>query len=396
MPATRISLGGVDASTSSHSRIPSNILIGENMNRTDCPQGHALLIGVANYKHICSLPAAILNDVNDVAATLASPSYCAYTPANVITLLDANATRAAVLKGLDELAARVGLDDTACVFFSGHGAVVGDPGNEDSVLMTVDTDLADINNTSISSDELVTALAQIKAKRLLVFIDACHAGGAAISKSLTDGKGQEFKSGYTQRTFAKLAVGSGRALMASCRADEESAVFKGARNSVFTTALLAGLRGAADKTASGFIKVFDLFTYVSEEVPKLIPGDQHPIFKADNLEVNFAVALSQGGTKTPWCRETTPTVQEKDSWQVLEKVLVDLYPFGPRDQEVWSRAGGDLSRLQNHPTGQAAWHAALRTLKQGGGGRSINFGSLLNAAKEDFSNHSQLTTLQSV
>lgn len=364
------------------------------MNPTGYPQGHALLIGVANYQQIPSLPAAILNDVNDVAATLSSPTYCAYAPANVITLLDGNATRAAVLKGLEELAARAGPDDTACVFFSGHGGVVGSPGNEDSVLVTVDSDLADIENTSISSDELAAALMQIKARRLLVFIDACHAGGAAISKSLTDGKGHELKSGYTQNTFAKLAVGSGRALMASCRADEVSAVFSGARNSVFTTALLAGLRGAADKTASGFIKVFDLFNYVSEEVPKLIPEGQHPIFKADNIEVNFAVALSQGGKKSPWSPETTPLAQEEASWSVLEEVLVELYPFGPRDQEVWSRAGGDLSLLQLHTTGRAAWHAALRTLKQGGGGRRINFGSLLRTAKEDFSSHPQLAMLK--
>lgn len=360
------------------------------MNPTSYPQGHALLIGVASYQQISNLPAAILNDVNDVAATLSSPQYCAYAPANVVTLLEANATRAAVLKRLDELAARAGPDDTACVFFSGHGAIVGNPGNEDSVLVTVDSDLADIENTSISSNELAAALAQIKAKRLLVFIDACHAGGAAISKRLTDGKGHEFKSGYAQNTFAKLAVGSGRALMASCRADEVSAVFAGARNSVFTTVLLAGLRGAADKEASGFIKIFDLFNYVSEEVPKLIPDNQHPIFKADNLEGNFAVALSQGGKKSP----RTPTVQEEAPWLKLEEILVELYPFGPRDQEVWSRAGGDLSRLQLHPTGQASWHAALRTLKQGGGGSSINFGSLLSTAKDDFSNHPQLAVLK--
>lgn len=135
--------------------------------------------------------------------------------------------------------------------------------------------------------------------------------------------------------------------------------------------------------------------YISEEVPKLIPDDQHPIFKADNLEGNFVVALSQGGKKSPNSPETTPTAQEKDPWSVLEEVLLELYPFGPRDQEVWSRAGGDLSRLQFHPTGQAAWHAALRTLRQGGGGgRSINFGSLLKAVKDDFSNHPQLAMLQ--
>lgn len=363
------------------------------MSSTGYPQGHALLIGVANYQQVSSLPAAILNDVNDVAATLSSPQFCAYDPANVVTLIDAGATRAAVLKGLDELVARAGPDDTVCVFFSGHGAVVGPPGNEDSVLVTVDSDLADIERTTINSNELAMVLAQIKAKRLLVFIDACHAGGAAISKGLTDGKGHEFKSGYTQNTFAKLAVGSGRALMASCRADEVSAVFTGARNSVFTTALLAGLRGAADTSASGFIKVFDLFNYVSEEVPKLAPYIQHPVFKADNLEGNFAVALNQGGKKSPYAPETKPTVQEDIPWSQLEDILVELYPFGPRDQEIWSRAGGDLSRLQLHSTGQAAWHAAIRTLKQGGGGKSINFGSLLSAAREDFSNHPQLARL---
>ncbi|WP_345817578.1 effector-associated domain EAD1-containing protein (plasmid) [Paraburkholderia sp. PREW-6R] len=173
-----------------------------------------------------------------------------------------------------------------------------------------------------------------------------------------------------------------------------SAVFIGARNSVFTTVLLAGLRGAADKSASGFIRVFDLFNYVSEEVPKLIPDDQHPIFKADNLEVNFPVALSQGGKKLPDSPDTMPTKHQDDPWTVLEAILVELYPFGPRDQEVWSRAGGDLSRLQIHSTSQAAWHAALRTLKQGGGGRRINFGSLLKTAKEDFSHHPQLAILQ--
>lgn len=105
-------------------------------------------------------------------------------------------------------------------------------------------------------------------------------------------------------------------------------------------------------------------------------------------------AGSQGGKKSPYSPETTATVQEEDPWSVLEEVLVELYPFGPRDQEVWSRTGGDLSRLQFHPTGQAAWHAALRTLKQGGGGWSINFGSLLRTAKGDFSNHPQLAMLQ--
>ena len=121
------------------------------MNTTSYPQGHALLIGVANYQKISSLPAAILNDVNDIADTLSSPSYCAYPAANVVTLLNESATRKAVLNELDELAARAGFADTVCVFFSGHGGVVGSLGDEDSVLATVDSDLADLETTSILS-----------------------------------------------------------------------------------------------------------------------------------------------------------------------------------------------------------------------------------------------------
>lgn len=368
------------------------------MTSTGYPQGHALLIGVANYQKISRLPSAVLNDANDVASTLVSPSYCGYPQSNVTVLLDEHATRASILDSLAELANRVTPDDTVCIFFSGHGGrFVGEQGNEGSVLATVDTDLDDIKNTSISSDELAHAFSQIKSKQLLVFIDACHAGGAAITKVLSDAKGNVLKSGFSQNTFEKLAAGTGRVLVASCREDEVSNVFKNARNSVFTTTLLDGLRGAADKDASGLIKVFDLFKYISDEVPRLVPDTQHPIFKADNLENNFAIALNQGGKKflAPSLQSTQPVNSNVQSeWGELERLIVELYPMGPEDEEIWSRAGGDLSRLQTRRSGQAAWHSAIRTLKQGGGGRNINFNSLVETAIGDFPNHPDLMKLK--
>ena len=70
--------------------------------------------------------------------------------------------------------------------------------------------------------------------------------------------------------------------------------------------------------------------------------------------------------------------------------------MGPQDDEIWSRAGGDLSRLQTRSSGQAAWHSAIRTLKQGGGGANIDFNSLLAAIKNDFPNHSDLAKIYSL
>lgn len=360
------------------------------------PRGHALLVGVSKYQRISGLPDAILNDVNDIAATLSSPTYCGYALENVVSLLNAEATRNAVLKGLSDLAARAAEDDTVCVYFSGHGTVYASPGGDDSALLTVDSDLANVAGTAISSGDLATALGRIKAKRVLVFIDSCHAGGAKIAKGPTDDQGREFKSGYSETAFAKLAVGRGRALMASCRADEESNVIRGARNSVFTTALLAGLQGSAEKDGSGVIKVFDLFEYVADEVPKLVTDDQHPIFKADNLEQNFPVALSRGGKKSPANTPAPSKPVDADRWSQLEACLIELFPTGPRDQELWTRAGGDLSKLQLYGPGQATWHSAMRTLKQGGGGLSITFDSLLAAAREDFPKHAQLQALGGV
>ena len=64
-------------------------------------------------------------------------------------------------------------------------------------------------------------------------------------------------------------------------------------NSLFTHFLLEALRGNARTRGDGLIRVFDVFDYVSEEVPAR--GRQHPIFKATDLENNFPIALYRGG-----------------------------------------------------------------------------------------------------
>ena len=70
--------------------------------------------------------------------------------------------------------------------------------------------------------------------------------------------------------------------------------------------------------------------------------------------------------------------------------MVELYPTGPSHNEIWSRAGGDLSALSASGNGRAAWHAALRMLSKGGGGPGITLNALINAALEDFPGNSQL------
>lgn len=348
--------------------------------------GRALVIGIAGYEEAGALPNAVLNDARDFAAVLQSSEYCGFPAANVQVLLDDQATLSATRSGLAHLATFAKPDDTVVIFFSGHGGRLRLGAAETTALIPVDYKRADPQATTLSEAELSAALAAIKAKRLLVLIDACHSGGAGVLKGDWD---EDVRLGLDEKSLQQLAQGAGRVIIASSRASEKSLVLRGARNSVFTERLVEALKGSARTSGDGFIRVFDVFNYVAEQVRVTVPGRQHPIFKASDLEDNFPVALEQGGIKL----EGKGPVAS-GSWRELEQIMPDLYPAGPTDEEIWARAGGDVSRLRLSGTGRANWFAALRTLKLGGGGEAISAHALLVAALDDFPHHHELAAIK--
>jgi adenosylhomocysteine nucleosidase len=80
-------------------------------------------------------------------------------------------------------------------------------------------------------------------------------------------------------------------------------------------------------------------------------------------------------------------------WQSLETFLVQRYPTGPTHNEIWDRAGGDLSSLDLSQNGQARWHSALNKLRLGGGGHRITFSTLLGCMMDEYPNNPELADL---
>lgn len=348
--------------------------------------GRALVIGIANYEEISSLPSAVLNDAQDIAGALKSPSLCGYPAENVTVLTDAEATLDAIRKALAEIASTATTDDTVAIFFSGHGARIRKITGETSALVPYDCKRADLAGTTLGEAELSLAIADINAARVVVIIDACHAGGAASLKSDENNKLGE---GFDEKSLEKLVSGIGRVVFASSRATETSLVLSGERNSVFTAAMLSGLKGKVQASSDGTIKVFDLFNHVSETVRQAVPGRQHPIFKASELEENFPISLAMGGIKSAAPAAAFASEEQRK----LEQILTDLYPAGPTEQDIWLRAGGDISRLKLNGNGSSQWFSALRILSQGGGGAGISRESLIVAALEEFPKHQELMGL---
>ena len=252
---------------------------------------HALIIGIAGYPGDLRLPS--VEDPLSIERLLTDPTACGYPPPNVRRLDEVGATRDAIRRELSDLAARTDTDSIALVYFSGHG----DRFDGEEVLIPVDVDPSSSKSalaTSIPGREFTEAIAAIPARKVLVVLDCCRAGGVAALK----GAPQAARTaGLTPALYERLAAGEGRVVFASSDANEFSAVIFGESVSLFTKHLLGGLRGGARASREGLICVFDLFEYLQEKVPAENPR-QHPIFKAVIRE-NFPIAFHRGGTAPP-------------------------------------------------------------------------------------------------
>lgn len=243
---------------------------------------YALVVGVGGYKRMRRL-AKTTRDAQDVHDLLVLGGY---VRENCFVLIDGEATKGAINDALDLLSRRVQPEDTVLVFFAGHGAQRMGGFEPGEYLCPVEADWYNLRGTAISDQEFTTALRAIRAARLVVFLDACHAGGVGEPRDVIGA----VKAGLSDAAYGQMA-GKGRVVIASCKPDEVSWEVPEMRNGLFTHYLLDGLRGAAAAT-DGCVHVFDLFKHLATEVPK--HESQHPLFKGE-LEGDFALTCPRKG-----------------------------------------------------------------------------------------------------
>ena len=259
---------------------------------------YALIIGIANYQHINKLPSTVLKDAQDIYELLVDPNVCGYPPENVQLLLDTKATQATIRQTLTTLAKGSDEEATIFLYISSHGGRIKSGPDAGAYLLPVDVEVDTsvsppqiVAETAISGAEFTAALESISGRKVVVVLDCCYSGGVGQPK---DGLGATFKVGLPESYYDILKAGRGRVVLASSRSSEYSYVMPGAKNSLFTEHLLAGLRGGIP-SEDGLIRIFNLFEYIQPRVTGDQPH-QHPIFKAE-VEENYPIALYRGGQK---------------------------------------------------------------------------------------------------
>lgn len=246
-------------------------------------QGHACIIGVGG-----DLPNTV-DDAIGFAKILQDPERCAYPVAQVSLLTKEEAKRDNILAALDRLAQSTTPDATVIVYFSGHGYQVSSSMGTAYYLMAFGYDQNQLYSTAISGAEFATKLQTIPAKKLLVLLDCCHAGGLGDMQKI--GLTAE-KVPLPPEAQALLAEGKGRVFIASSKADEKS--LAGKPYSAFTLALIESLAGNGASQQDGYVRVADVALYAREVVPKWTGNRQHPILNFEQAD-NFVLAYYAGG-----------------------------------------------------------------------------------------------------
>lgn len=249
--------------------------------------GHALVVGAG-----ADLPNTV-DDAIGLASILCDPERCAYPAEQVKRLTGPAAGRDAILKALEELATLTDPEATVVVYFSGHGYTVTTAIGEAYFLMPFGYDVSQLYKTAVSGKELTDRLAAIPARRLLLLLDCCHAGG--IEESKTPGV-QLAKTPLPPEAERLFTQGSGRVVIASSKAGELS--YAGKPYSAFTLALIEALAGVGAARQDGYVRVADLALYAREMVPKRTQQRQHPVLTFEQAD-NFVLAYYAGGDTQP-------------------------------------------------------------------------------------------------
>ncbi|HEX2251720.1 MAG TPA: caspase family protein [Thermoanaerobaculia bacterium] len=264
-------------------------------------RAHALVVGISDYLHVQPLPPAVAAGARELAALLADPLLGGYPPDQVRCLLDQAATGEAIREELRSLAALARPQDVVVLYFAGH-ASPGAAGDGGVYLQPVEVDPmgpGGVAASALPGAEVLSAVGALAARRVLVILDCCHAGGVGPSPDLPNAAGAlppngdpPREGGLPESFVAGLEGARGRVILAASRAGERSWLPGDGGPSVFTRHLLAGLRGAAPGRG-GWIGVWELFAHVQDRVTAERP-DQHPLLRGA-LEENFPVALHLGG-----------------------------------------------------------------------------------------------------
>ncbi len=244
------------------------------------PKLYILSIGVSKYKNPAYALDFAAKDASDFSLALKKQSGKLYRDVETRLLTDDQASKEALLDGLEWIQKQTTSRDVAMIFLSGHGVRDGS-GDYYYVPYAFDNDHK--RSTGVLFYEIEKTIKDIAGK-VVFFVDTCHSGGAA---GKTRGIDNDIVSVVNELSSAE----NGAIVFAASTGKESALEDAKWGHGAFTKALLEGLEGKADLRGNGRITITSLDFFLSERVKELTDGAQHPTTTKPPSVPDFPIAI---------------------------------------------------------------------------------------------------------
>jgi hypothetical protein len=191
----------------------------------------------------------------------------------VISLKDADATKANIVSALHDLTAKVGPDDVLVIYYAGHGTaqqnnfylIPHDLGYDGSRAELGAEALQSILEHSISDSELGAAVEGLDARQLVMVIDACNSGQALETTDKRLGP-------MNSKGLAQLAYEKGMYILTAAQSDQAAKEATRLGHGFLTYALVEeGLKtpAADDSPKDGQVLLREWLDFAAKRVPEI-------------------------------------------------------------------------------------------------------------------------------
>ncbi len=223
------------------------------------------------------------NDAEQLSLTLEEYGRPVFREVMTRPLTNAQANKTAILEGLKWLKDEMTDNDIGVVLYSGHGAV--DESFGGFFFLPSDVDDEKIADRGISADLFKRALAEIPG-RLVVMLDACHAGAI--------GTGGIMPSQELNEDMIHSLTNEQPGIDVICSTDGQSVSEEShdLGHGYFSHVVLEGLKGQAnDRRFDTVVTNLELQSYISNSLTQLTGGRQVP--QSGSSNVSKAIPLTQ-------------------------------------------------------------------------------------------------------
>ena len=304
-----------------------------------------LSIGIAEYADTRLNLAHADRDAAKIAQAFAAQEGRLFRQVQKRVLVNAQATRAEILRALSQFLGQAGTADVVLIFFAGHGAQ--DRQSSTYYFVPHDANADNLYYAGLGMPMLAQTCRRLQAtveQVVLLFDTGRPSADSAAGRSLNAGKD----------LATVLPRDAGLSWVSAHKPGEAAPAsgiykFAGEKHGAFSTSLLRALQGAAADDR-GLVWLGNLLTYISQEVPQLTSGRQHPHGQLD-------------GRNLPLFR-TDAAVDRLLS----QSVSIATYAQRESLQDNKEQGGSGLTLLWLLLVGAAAAGGALLTGSSDGGG----------------------------